>query len=763
MPACHQRTILLVEDEPILAMCEERTLAGFGYEVILASSGEQALKAVEGTPELDLILMDIDLGSGMDGTETAKLILNMRTLPIVFLTSHSEAGMVEKVRGITRYGYVIKNSGDFVLRSSIEMAFELFDTAHELRRSSEALKTHALGAERAEQGLRESEELFEDIFQTLSEGIACTTLSGQIVFINRSLERLFGLPREEIVGKTVRQIAQELLGAEELARFIPLLDRFGQGEAVLPLQVDLAGRSFQIDVCRNQETGRLTSIFRDVTERRRAELSLESEKDRLRNVLAGAGAGTWEWNIQTGEGSFDEASAALLGYPLKDLAPVSYDTWMRLKHLEDRGRAEALLREHVAGRTDHYSCETRMKHRNGSWVWIHARARITEHDSEGRPLRMFGTHIDITDRKRAEEVLQESEWRLSRAEKIARIGNWKLMLDTAQLVFSKGMQEIFGIDKDLVSFDEVRGLDLSEYHEALDKALLDLTTKGKPYDLEFKIRRASDGVIADIRTIASYDRASNIVLGVVQDISERRRAEADLLGNVARHRLAAERIESLLKEKDLILREVHHRIKNNMLSMKSLLHLQASKFEDPAVLSAFEDSETRLDSMMLLYERLYQSPNITEVSVKALLPPLVAQIVENHAHGRPVTITEKLEDVVVDAKRANALTIMINELVMNTLKHAFPEGGGGMIRLSASATSGHIVLGIGDDGVGMPEDIDFDSSPGFGLVLVRELAKQHGAALRLERGKGTRVVIEFEKQVDGAQPHLVLATPPNLY
>jgi len=118
-------------------MAEAISISRFGYSVLSANTGESAVAAALGDQKIDLILMDIDLGSGIDGTETARRILAERRVPIVFLTSHSEREMVEKVKGITRYGYMIKNAGDFVLRSTIEMAFELFD-AHETTIAREA-------------------------------------------------------------------------------------------------------------------------------------------------------------------------------------------------------------------------------------------------------------------------------------------------------------------------------------------------------------------------------------------------------------------------------------------------------------------------------------------------------------------------------------------------------------------------------------------------------------------------------------------------
>ncbi|MFP4432263.1 MAG: PAS domain-containing protein [Spirochaetaceae bacterium] len=121
--------ILLVEDQTIIALAESKTLRDAGFAVEIVHTGEEALRVAAERDDIDLVLMDIDLGPGMDGTEAAERILEVRTLPIVFLTSHAEQEVVEKVKGITRYGYVLKNSGRFVLIESIQMALELF-SAH---------------------------------------------------------------------------------------------------------------------------------------------------------------------------------------------------------------------------------------------------------------------------------------------------------------------------------------------------------------------------------------------------------------------------------------------------------------------------------------------------------------------------------------------------------------------------------------------------------------------------------------------------------
>lgn len=175
-------TILLVEDDTVIALAEKNTLEGFGYRVVLARSGESAIEATR-RPDMsiDLILMDIDLGKGMDGTEAARAILSERNLPIVFLTAHAEREEVLKVRGLTRYGYVIKNSGDFVLQSSIEMAFELY---------------------RAHEGLRDQEARLATLLNAIPDLIWLKDADGVYLACNPAFERFFGASERDIVGRT---------------------------------------------------------------------------------------------------------------------------------------------------------------------------------------------------------------------------------------------------------------------------------------------------------------------------------------------------------------------------------------------------------------------------------------------------------------------------------------------------------------------------------------------------------------------------------
>ena len=142
--------------------------------------------------------------------------------------------------------------------------------------------------------------------------------------------------------------------------------------------------------------------------RLRLEQRVRATTVRLGETLAGTGAGTWSWDVDAGTITVDERWAGMLGYTPDELAPTTIETWKELTHPDDLAEAEAALGEHFAGERELYACEMRMRHRNGRWVWISDRGRVVERDDSGTPLRMLGTHTDISSRKAAELELAES-------------------------------------------------------------------------------------------------------------------------------------------------------------------------------------------------------------------------------------------------------------------------------------------------------------------------------------------------------------------
>ncbi|MEI6056655.1 MAG: PAS domain-containing protein, partial [Lentisphaerota bacterium] len=147
-------------------------------------------------------------------------------------------------------------------------------------------------------------------------------------------------------------------------------------------------------------------MARDVTERREYQENLNKEKERLKNVILGTNAGTWEWNLQTGKTLFNDRWAEIAGYTLEELEPVNIKTWEKLIHPDDLIKSGMLLQKHFNKESDYYSCDCRIRHKNGSWIWVSDKGRLMQWDESGKPLLMSGTHIDISERKKIESDLK---------------------------------------------------------------------------------------------------------------------------------------------------------------------------------------------------------------------------------------------------------------------------------------------------------------------------------------------------------------------
>ena len=208
---------------------------------------------------------------------------------------------------------------------------------------------------------------------------------------------------------------------------------------------------------------------------------------------------------------------------------------------------------------------------------------------------------------------------------------------------------------------------------------------------------------------------------------------------------AAVQSRVLLKEKELILKEVHHRIKNNMSTVKSLLSLQAVKSGEPLVAAALRDAGNRVDSMMVLYDILYRSEGYSEMSARAFISGLIDQIVSNFPYSENIKIEKNIAEFSASTKKLSTLGILINEVLTNIMKHSFDDGDGGTINVSLYLLDEHIKLEVADNGRGIPADVDIENTPGFGLVLVGMLAKQMEGEVRIERENGTKIIVEFDR------------------
>jgi PAS domain S-box-containing protein len=601
-----KKTILLVEDQSIIAMDEKASLEGYGYSVIIADTGEKAIETAATIPGIDLILMDIKLGRGIDGTQAARAILEARDIPIVFITSHIERNVVEKTEKISSYGYVLKTSPVAVLDSSIKMALRLF-TANKKLEAELAVRT------RGEEELAARGAIFDEAQKMTHLGHWYWDMVKSELYWSDEVYRIFGLDKSTFCVSA--ETFEQTIHPDDLASFLAERERLLAAGSDAEIGHRIIRDDGQVrHVVERSKVMRdaagaptyMMGTVQDITERKEMEDALCEATWRLECVIEGTNVGTWEWNVQTGETTFNPRWAQIVGYTLDELTPVSIKTWETLVHPDDLVKSETILLQHFEGILPYYSCESRMRHKDGNWVWIHDRGKVITRTADGKPLLMFGTHSDITGRK-----------------------------------------------------------------------------------------------------------------------------------------LAEQEIVALLAEKELILKEVHHRIKNNMSTIASLLSIQAYAMQDPAAIAALDDARSRVKSMMVLYDKLFLSSGAGDVALGYYLPALVDEIVGNFPNRHLVKVVTDIDTVSIDAKRIQPLGLIVNELLTNSMKSAFTGRKTGTIVVSVRLEGGAVFVSVKDDGIGIPATVDFGNSTGFGLQLVQTLAQQLRGTARLERGTGTKVVVEF--------------------
>jgi two-component sensor histidine kinase len=202
-----------------------------------------------------------------------------------------------------------------------------------------------------------------------------------------------------------------------------------------------------------------------------------------------------------------------------------------------------------------------------------------------------------------------------------------------------------------------------------------------------------------------------------------------------------------LQEKETLLREVHHRVKNNLQIIASLLHFQAKRVRDPADLAAFADGRDRLRAMILVHEKLYQSPDLSRIDFGSYLKVLVRDLQQSYsARGRDLTVNVSTDPVGLPIEIAVPCGMIVCELLTNVFKYAFPDGGSGDATVSLTADGSHVKLGVSDNGVGLPEGFDPRNSSSFGWQLIRNLTAQVGGEVNVDRNSGTRVQISFASE-----------------
>jgi two-component sensor histidine kinase len=227
------------------------------------------------------------------------------------------------------------------------------------------------------------------------------------------------------------------------------------------------------------------------------------------------------------------------------------------------------------------------------------------------------------------------------------------------------------------------------------------------------------------------------VIGMLEDITERKLAEVQL-------RAGEERLKAALHEKEVLLKEIHHRVKNNLQIIASLLSLQSDQLKDPDDLVLFEDTQHRVKSMALIHESLYRTGDLARFNFARYIDSLCTDLLQSYGNGAShIRLQTELDELIFDVDTAVPCGLILNELLTNALKYAFPNGHPGDITIGLRADTGQVTLSVRDTGIGLPTDLDFRHTESLGLQLVAMLTEQLGGTITLSRNCGTAFAVTF--------------------
>ncbi len=485
---------------------------------------------------------------------------------------------------------------------------------------------------------------------------------------------------------------------------------------------------------------------------------LIQEGNTLRSIIDGTRIGTWEWNVQTGATVFNERWADIVGHTLAELAPININTWLALAHPDDLATSHDLLERHFRGQLDHYECVSRMRHKDGRWVWVQDRGRVTHWTHDGKPLLMHGSHTDVTEQVNTRLALEEQEAHLRHllgnlpgtVYRCANHADWTMhfMSDYVQMVTGYPASDFLPAQGGKRTFASIiHPDDEQRVREAVENFL----NNQRGFSVEYRIRHA-DGHYRWVQELGRgvFDASGKLLYldGFIWDVTDKKQLE---------------------QMKNEFISTVSHELRTPLTSITAALGLVSS-----GALSALPDRVDDLISIahrnsqrlsllindLLDMEKLGAGKMQFEMQTQPLLPLVQEALDANRTYGSGRNVSLRLTDsadnltVTVDSRR---LMQVMSNLLSNAIKYS-PPSGQVDVRVYRSGT--HARVDISDRGPGVPAafhnrifekfaQADASTSrekggTGLGLAITRELVERMGGRVGFHSEEGRGCTFHFE-------------------
>ncbi len=730
--------VLIVEDESIEAMNIKQTLESFGYEIpYVASGGKEAVeKALEIMP--DLILMDIVLKGDTDGIEAASKIKNLN-IPVIYLTAHSEEPTIERAKLTGPHGYIIKPYDANELKYAIELA---------------------IYKNQMEMELRESEEKYRLLVEGQKDMVVELDTEGRFLFVSPSYCEMFGKTEEELIGKkfipSVHQDDRESTVKSMKCLYNPPYTCYVEQRAMTRdgwLWIAWSDKAVRDD---KGNVSTIIAVGRDINERKKAEEALKESEAHYRAIFEHTGTATIiveeDTTISLANAEFEKLS----GYSREELeGKMGWADFVEENYLKKMKKYHSLRRTDPAAAPIIYDfrfidrqANVKNIHLNvdiipGTKKSVASLLDITERKKAEKALAKLTIEItnvnvllkaEIKERKRMDQIVDDNVKRLKLALESSEMGAWDLDIVNDTSIRTLEHDQIFGYDSLLpewgskIFFEHILTADRKYVQQKFENAY----ETNKLY-FQCRIIRP-DKQIRWIEVYGNVYRDEKDVpirmLGVVRDITERKEAETHLL--------------RVIGEKEMLLREIHHRVKNNMQIISSLLSLESSQVFDKRDIALFTIVQDRVKSISLIHDNLYQSEDLSSIKFEDYIKNLSSQLFSTYARNSNIKLVTDIVDVKFNMETAIPLGLILNELVSNSLKHAFPDSEG-EIFISLHHNGEEIEVIIKDNGVGLPEDMELKNPRKLGLQLVNTLVEQLEGTIEVDRSHGTEFKIKFKE------------------
>ncbi|NQT26753.1 PAS domain S-box protein [candidate division KSB1 bacterium] len=714
----------------------------------------------------------------------------------------------------------------------------------------------------AEEALRSALQLNENIVKSSPIGILIYDSAGNCIAANNAAAEAVGATKDQVLQQNYHKIDSwkksglydvALRSMQEKAKKrheIQVKTTFGK---VCILDIHLVPITIENEP-------HLLIMSDDITDRKQAEEKLLKISERLELAMDAGEHGFWDWNLDTNDVYFSPRYYTMLGYEPGEL-PMRLETWVDLMHPDDQKTIVPEVENYVK-HAQAYEVEFRMKTKDGNWRWISGRGKSYKKDKDDIPHRAVGVHVNITERKQAEEALKDNENRL------------KIMFESAPDAYylndfegkftdgNKAAEALLGYSREELigrNFVDAGILTIDQAEKAVSVLARNINGESSGPDEYTLIRKDGSTVNVEILTHPVVINGEDRVLGIARDITKRKQAEEALEEDEERYRQifqfspdsiiihdmdmnlmavnnkaveefgylkeellektiyelhsetelkhsdqvlaimkkkgmlkvetkfirkdgsvflaevtpckytlrgkpiihvvirditvrkhAEEMIQKNLKEKEILLRELYHRTKNNMQVIISMLRMRSRSIQDENMLFTFGEIENKIQSMALVHQKLYESQDLSSLNLKSYFNDLISLIHQSYLMGDDrIKLNYEAVDAPVLIDTAMPLGLVLNELLSNAVKHAFPKERKGEIhvRLDAGPKKG-LVIEVSDNGVGLPRGFNVEKDGNLGLQTVIDLAKyQLGGEVMFESKNGLRCRIVIKEEL----------------